>query len=861
MDEACDLHVVHVVKSSKEGPQTNMSGPEFRQALSKGWLRTLPAPQVLRYDEEGFLKRLDVVEWLEAIGIRLEPIAGESPWQLGKHSKHIQTLKESMNLLCTELQNVSSPEEVLNLSLSAKNNMHNIRGYSPNQWAFGQNDSPISSFLSQGDHPPTESARGYEDFESALQRETSARKHFLEIDARRRVQRALRAQGRPLREFSSGDLVYYYRRGRKEGSRYGGHWYGPARVLCHEKTGDGEVNGGPGSTGKMLRCSPEQLRAVTEDLRRLDADLNGPRSFHDMLAQVANQQRYLDITLQHEPSEDDMQPLEEVLPPLKRMRGKQRDPNEQPVLGRDDIPSLLLPPDGESQPEGPLQSALPEGSRANRGSNPGRARADPEHPGGRDRQLQDSSQEVQGQNLQRPVPGQGVREMVDRAPNRHSEDHLGRNAADPHPSRAPPRERHSEPGRSSPSENSTPGDSRDRKRGPAGAGTPEDCDGQRAKPRRDGPGRGDEPSRGSGDRSGGAAGVHDPNERVHREDGAHAGRHPDGVAAHRHEAGIRDGTPVRSRSRFPRARGDPDHVLFNQAPLVPEDVFTGYVGELNVVEMAFNVSPRDVHCSKGVWVVNQKAKKNVEVQLRKLSQAERGEFEQAMKAETQSFMSTAAVRICEAAGIPPERIMGMRFVYTWKTICDNDGVATGRKAKARLIVPGFEDPNLLEIPRESLTLSTMGRNLLLTECARKSFRVSVGDIKTAFLRGDDTEWSRQVYADPPPEVKAQLGMTDTQVFRIVKAIYGLLNAPKMWHESLSQFLLKQGWVRHATDQCLYKLLDPESQEVVGYLGVHVDDIITGGRGDFYDVMVKQLRERYPFGAWQCAQNSTVVYCG
>ena len=120
MGEACDLHVVQVVKSSETGPLTNITGDEFRRALCVGWLRFLPAPKVLRYDEEGLLKRLDVVSWLEGLGIQLEPIAGESPWQMGKHSKHIQTSKESMNLLCVELENKLPGEELLILSLSAK---------------------------------------------------------------------------------------------------------------------------------------------------------------------------------------------------------------------------------------------------------------------------------------------------------------------------------------------------------------------------------------------------------------------------------------------------------------------------------------------------------------------------------------------------------------------------------------------------------------------------------------------------------------------------------------------------------------------------------------------------------------------
>ena len=81
--------------------------------------------------------------------------------------------------------------------------------------------------------------------------------------------------------------------------------------------------------------------------------------------------------------------------------------------------------------------------------------------------------------------------------------------------------------------------------------------------------------------------------------------------------------------------------------------------------------------------------------------------------------------------------MNMRFVLSWKVISDEDGKPQGRKPKARLIVRGFQDPGLLEVSRESPTLSNIGRNLLFAECAQRKFPISVGDIRTAFLRGDE----------------------------------------------------------------------------------------------------------------------------
>ena len=135
-----------------------------------------------------------------------------------------------------------------------------------------------------------------------MQAEYKARKLFLQVDAQKKISKALHAKSRPLREFHMGELVYYFRKGPKEGSRYGDHWYGPARVLTHEKTGDFEEGQHLGSVvwvahaGKIIRCSPEQLRLCAHDLRHLDLEIDGPQNIHSMLEQVSRQQKYFDIS-------------------------------------------------------------------------------------------------------------------------------------------------------------------------------------------------------------------------------------------------------------------------------------------------------------------------------------------------------------------------------------------------------------------------------------------------------------------------------------------------------------------------------------------------------------------------------------
>ena len=327
MDEATDYHTAILMKTSKD-PIRNIAGDDFIQAFSKGWLQTLPAPSLFRYDEEGFMKSLEVVAWLETFGMKLEPIAGESAWQDGKHSRHLQVLKENMNLLSMELGPEYSAQELLSLAISAKNNMHNIRGYSPNQWAFGQNHNRISSFLQQYQNLTLQGSRDIPTFEEQVQLEEKAQRLFLQVDSKRRISRAMHAKMRPLKEFMTGDLVYYFRKGIKEGSRYGGHWHGPARVLAHEKTSDFEDSQHAGSVvwithaGKLVRCAPEQLRHVEHDLRHVDKKINGPQNFHTMLEQVSNQQKYLDLSHEDWRSVPIWGAPEEMQPHF-RSRGKQ----------------------------------------------------------------------------------------------------------------------------------------------------------------------------------------------------------------------------------------------------------------------------------------------------------------------------------------------------------------------------------------------------------------------------------------------------------------------------------------------------------------------------------------------------------
>ena len=135
----------------------------------------------------------------------------------------------------------------------------------------------------------------------------------------------------------------------------------------------------------------------------------------------------------------------------------------------------------------------------------------------------------------------------------------------------------------------------------------------------------------------------------------------------------------------------------------------------------------------------------------------------------------------------------------------------------------------------------------------------LGDIKTAFLNSDPTELEREIYGDPPSDVKEELGMNPKDVFRIRKAVYGLLNAPRKWLEKLARELKGLGWKQSSLDNCVWRLF--ENNRLVGILGVHVDDVVCGGHGKLFDEVIQRLKSVFPFGSWKSAMKEKVTFCG
>ncbi|GKB06354.1 putative ribonuclease H-like domain-containing protein [Tanacetum coccineum] len=91
------------------------------------------------------------------------------------------------------------------------------------------------------------------------------------------------------------------------------------------------------------------------------------------------------------------------------------------------------------------------------------------------------------------------------------------------------------------------------------------------------------------------------------------------------------------------------------------------------------------------------------------------------------------------------------------------------------------------------------------------------DVKSAFLYGIINE---EVYVSQPPSfVDPEF---PKKVYKVVKALYGLHQAPRAWYATLSTFLLKSGYRRGTIDKNLFIKKDKNDIMLVQ---VYVDDII------------------------------------
>lgn len=202
----------------------------------------------------------------------------------------------------------------------------------------------------------------------------------------------------------------------------------------------------------------------------------------------------------------------------------------------------------------------------------------------------------------------------------------------------------------------------------------------------------------------------------------------------------------------------------------------------------------------------------------------------------------------------PDRFIGSRFVVTNKQ--DEDG----ERVKSRWCLQGHSDPDFADKIASGLchspTLSQLSRALILQILVSKGWTMCLGDIKGAFLEaGPLPEKYRPLFAKQP--VGGIPGLDSEDVIEVTGNVYGSNDAPFNWWVTFDSEARDLGWERSQFDSCLYYLRDSEKQ-LVGVMGAHVDDTITGGSGPKYQEIIDKLKSRFPYRKWRVGSGE---FCG
>ncbi|GKA77946.1 retrovirus-related pol polyprotein from transposon TNT 1-94, partial [Tanacetum coccineum] len=134
-----------------------------------------------------------------------------------------------------------------------------------------------------------------------------------------------------------------------------------------------------------------------------------------------------------------------------------------------------------------------------------------------------------------------------------------------------------------------------------------------------------------------------------------------------------------------------------------------------------------------------------------------------------------------------KRAIGTKWVYRKKK--DERGIVI--RNKARLVAHGYTQEDRIDYDEVfALVARIEAIRLFLANTSFKDFVVYQMDVKSAFLYDKIEE---EVYVYQPP------GFEDPEfpdrVYKVEKALYGLHQAPRAWYETLSTYLLDNGFQR------------------------------------------------------------------
>ncbi|GJR55772.1 putative ribonuclease H-like domain-containing protein [Tanacetum coccineum] len=180
------------------------------------------------------------------------------------------------------------------------------------------------------------------------------------------------------------------------------------------------------------------------------------------------------------------------------------------------------------------------------------------------------------------------------------------------------------------------------------------------------------------------------------------------------------------------------------------------------------------------------------------------------------------------------RAIGTKWVYRNKK--DERGIVI--RNKARLVAQGHTQEEGIDYDEVFAPVARIEAiRIFLAYASYMGFMVYQMDVKSAFLYGQIEE---EVYVCQPP------GFEDpdhpNKVYKVVKALYGLHQAPRAWYDTLATYLLSNGFQRGQIDQTLF--IKRHKGHIL-LVQIYVDDIIFGStKKELCDEFEKLMKDKF-----------------
>ena len=218
------------------------------------------------------------------------------------------------------------------------------------------------------------------------------------------------------------------------------------------------------------------------------------------------------------------------------------------------------------------------------------------------------------------------------------------------------------------------------------------------------------------------------------------------------------------------------------------------------------------------------------------------DFADAMQKELKDWKQYQVYQEVDDEG---QHTISVRWVHTFKYNDQQEFVA-----KSRLVARGFQDPDVLDLDVMAPTAGKSTWRMLLTITAARGWTPKSIDITKAFLQGKKLQ--RNVYIRPPKQANVPFG----KIWKLIKAVYGLSDAPKMWFDVVREFFIEIGASVDPMDEAVFWWFF--DKELAGVISVHVDDFYWAGTVLFERTVICKIKVRFPVGS---EQSGTFVYIG